>query len=601
MRWSRAYIPTLRETPADAEVVSHQLMLRAGMIRRLASGIYSYLPLGWKVIRRVEQIIREELNAAGAQEVNLPVVQPKEIWEESARWALYGKEMGRLTDRHGNEFCLQPTSEEAITDLLRRDLKSYRQLPVNLYQIQTKFRDEIRPRFGIMRGREFIMKDAYSFDLTEEGARASYQSMREAYRNIFTRTGLEFRAVEADTGAIGGNDSEEFVVLADSGEDEVVSCSKCDYAANQEKARSAMGSLASLEMTRAPSDTVTPSATFSTVTPSASEGPLPESFPTPGLKSIEDLAQSLSVPTSSLMKTIVLMADGGVMVLVLLRGDHELNMVKLGSVLLREKKLSGVRLARDDEMQQWGLPKGSLGPFEFPHKFVLIVDDAISVEAPYITGANREGYHYKNVVISRDSKSKAFVACIRNISEGDSCPLCSAPLRVQRGIEVGHVFYLGRKYSKAMKLTVTGEDGKEQLVEMGCYGIGVGRTVAACIEQNHDEHGIVWPVGLAPFMVGISSLDEGEAQELAEALYREFVQAGVDVLWDDRALSPGVKLKDMDLIGVPYQIVIGSRSLKSGEVEWKQRKGSRKEMISKASIHAHAMNFVRDSEGLGKC
>ncbi len=553
MRWSRYHLPTLREAPQEAEVVSHKLMMRAGMIRRIASGIYSSMPYGWRALLKMSQIIREELDRSGALEVQLPFVQPRELWEEAGRWGIYGKELGRLRDRHDNEYCLQPTSEEAVTDLLRRDLKSYRQLPVNLYQIQTKFRDEIRPRFGVMRGREFIMKDAYSFDVDEASARKSYQQMRQAYRRIFIRTGLDFRPVEADTGAIGGNSSEEFMVLAQSGEAEIISCTKCDYAANQEMAKSK-------------------------VEPHAPEkAGSPEKFATPNLKSIEDLAKSLKLDASRLAKSMIV-TDGKVIILVLIRGDHELNLIKLEAFLSREKSISGIRLARDDEMKEWGLPAGSLGPYQFPKPHLLVVDEALSLETPYVVGANEDGFHYRNVVISRDGRS-ALRSFVRDVKAGESCTRCAAPLQSHRGIEVGHVFYLGTKYSKAMKLTFTSEKGSEDLVEMGCYGIGVGRTVAACIEQNHDEWGIIWPVSLAPFPIGVSFLGEGEVVQAAEKFYTELSEAGFEVLFDDRQLSAGVKLKDIDLVGVPIQLIVGDRAYKDGKCEIKLRRGGQKETL----------------------
>lgn len=572
MRWSNAHIPTLRDVPQEAETISHQLMLRAGMIRRLASGIYSYLPLGTKVLRKMENIIREEMNRAGAQEVLMPIVQPRELWDESGRWQIYGKELGRFTDRHEHEYCLQPTSEEVVTDLARRDLKSYRQLPINLYQIQTKFRDEIRPRFGVMRSREFIMKDAYSFDLNPDAAFISYEVMRKAYRRIFGRSGLVFRPVEADPGAIGGSRSEEFMVLAETGESEIISCSQCDYAANQEKAESKVN------------------------LPSSKALGQMEEFPTPGLKTIEELAKSLNCQASDLMKTMLVVGSEGQIIVVLLRGDHELNLIKLEAYLSRTEKFSGLRLARDDEMQIWNLPKGSLGPYQFPKEHILVVDTALSLEAPYCTGANKDGYHIKNLVLSRDIKTKIHQAVIRDVKAGEFCIRCSSPLESHRGIEVGHVFYLGTKYSKAFDLKVTGEDGKEELVEMGCYGIGVGRTIAACIEQNHDKFGIIWPLSLAPYELGICSLGEGAPYEVAEKLYKQFLEAGVEVIWDDRNLSPGVKLKDMDLIGIPFQILVGERGLQNSQLEWKNRKTGEKKMLPLHDIFSFGLNTLNDEK-----
>ncbi|MBN8555465.1 MAG: proline--tRNA ligase [Deltaproteobacteria bacterium] len=581
MKWSSSHIPTLREAPQEAEVVSHQLMMRAGMIRKLAAGIYSFLPLGWKVIFKTEAIIREEMNRSGAQEVQLPFVQPKELWEESGRWSLYAKEMARLKDRHEHDFCLQPTSEEAITDLVRRDVKSYRQLPLNFYQIQTKFRDEIRPRFGIMRGREFIMKDAYSFDIDEASAIKSYEEMRKAYRRIFTRTGLNFKPVDADTGAIGGSRSEEFTVLADSGEDEIVSCESCDYGANQEK------------------------ATAKIKAPEASALQNLEEFATPGLKTIEDLGKSLSLSTSALMKTMIATDSEGRCIVVLLRGDHQLHEVKLGALLSKQKNLKGVRLATDEELRIWKLPKGSLGPANFPREnfskgVLLVVDDAISESASYIGGANKEGFHFRNIQLTRDAKVDV-KGTIRSVQAGESCPNCGRDLKIFRGIEVGHVFYLGKKYSEAMKCEVTDESGKLKPIEMGCYGIGVGRTVAACIEQNHDKDGIIWPLSMAPYELAIISLGEGAAVGEAEKLYQEFRAAGVDVIWDDRSASPGVKLKDVDLVGIPYQIIVGEKGLKNQQVEWKIRAGSLKEFVALTEIREKVLRILsEDRETLKK-
>lgn len=570
MKWSKYHLPTLREAPQEAEVISHQLMLRAGMIRRVASGIYSSMPYGWRALLKMANIIREEMDAAGAMEVQLPFVQPRELWEESGRWGVYGKELGRMRDRHDNEFCLQPTSEEAVTDLLRRDLKSYRQLPVNLYQIQTKFRDEVRPRFGVMRGREFIMKDAYSFDIDSTSALKSYQDMRRAYRRIFVRTGLDFRAVDADTGAIGGNSSEEFMVLANSGEGEIISCTKCDYAANQEMAKSVIA------------------------IPAAEKVGVPEKFATPNLKSIEDLAVSLNTPASRLAKSMVV-TDGKTVVLVVLRGDHELNLVKIEAVLSKSKGMSGIRLARDDEMKAWALPAGSLGPHLFSKPHLLVIDEAISLEAPYVVGANEDGFHFKNVIFSRDAK-EAIRGVVRDVKAGEACVRCGAPLQSNRGIEVGHVFYLGTKYSKSMKLTFTSEAGKEELVEMGCYGIGVGRTVAACLEQNHDQWGIIWPVSLAPYPIGVSFLGEGEVVQAAEKFYQELTKDGYEVLFDDRQLSAGVKLKDFDLVGIPIQLVVGDRAFKEGKVEIKHRRDNKKELVPLSEAVARVKTILAEEQ-----
>jgi prolyl-tRNA synthetase len=572
MRWSQAHIPTLREAPQEAELVSHQLMLRAGMMRRLASGIYSFLPLGWKAIQKFQQIIREEMNRSGGQEVSLPVVQPREIWDESGRWDLYAKEMVRLKDRHENDFCLQPTSEEAIVDLARRDIRSYRQLPQMLYQIQTKFRDEIRPRFGLMRGREFIMKDAYSFDLTVEGAQSSYEKMRQTYRRIFTRAGLQFKPVDADTGSIGGSQSEEFTVLAQSGEDEIVSCSVCDYAANQEKAEGRIE--------------------FQKNIHTENSAPSPEKFATPGLKTIEQLAESLSLPASRLVKTMIATDSEGRCLGLLLRGDHELHEVKLQRAF---SDFRGVRLASDEELSRWKLPKGSLGPFHFPRvgkEVHWVCDTAVDLDASVVVGANEEGFHWKSVILARDCANLKSTT-LRRIQADETCPRCEGKLQVLRGIEVGHVFYLGKKYSEAMKCQVTNEAGQAATIEMGCYGIGVGRTVQAAIEQNHDKDGIVWPLSLAPYEVAVVSLSPGRATDEAQALYEALQKAQVDVIWDDRDLSPGIKLKDCDLVGIPFQIVVGDRGLKTEQVEWKRR-GQAKEMIACSAAFEHTMNALRD-------
>lgn len=554
MRWSRSHIPTLRDAPQDAEIISHQLMMRAGLIRKLGSGIYSLLPLGWKVVQKFSTIIREEMNAAGAEEVQLPVVQPKEIWEETGRWGLYGKELGRFIDRHEHEFCLQPTSEEAITDLVRRDVKSYRQLPLNLYQIQTKFRDEIRPRFGVMRGREFIMKDAYSFDLSQEDALKSYERMRQTYRRIFTRAGLNFRAVEADTGAIGGNRSEEFSVLAKSGEDELVVCTKCEYAANQEKAVSRW----------AQTDGVS--------------GGSPEKFPTPGLKTIEDLSKSEGLEAERLLKTMVVTDERNAPILVLLRGHHQLHETKLKNALREAFGSEQGRVASDAELLGWKMPKGSLGPYATTTEVRVLVDDAVDLNATQVTGANEEGFHYRNLVLSRDVKSFK-IGTVRSVIAGESCTRCGGSLEIVRGIEVGHVFYLGQKYSKAMKLEITDETSKLKTVEMGCYGIGVTRVVAAAIEQSHDGSGIIWPWHLAPYQVAVVSLGMGDAYRRAELFYQDLKARGFDVIWDDRDLSAGVKLKDVELVGMPLILIVGEKSLKEGLVEIRPRHQLEKQRV----------------------
>lgn len=552
MRYSQYFIPTVKETPSDAEVISHQLMLRAGMIRKLAAGVYNYLPLGLRSIRKVENIVREEMNRAGAIELLMPMVQPAELWQESGRWEQYGKELLRFKDRKEAEFCLGPTHEEVITDLVRREVKSYRQMPLNLYQIQGKFRDEIRPRFGLMRGREFIMKDAYSFDVDEKGADLSYEKMYRAYRRIFERCGLNFRAVEADTGSIGGNYSHEFMVLAESGEDAIVSCSACEYAANIEKAEArVVDAVEHME-------------------------PRPqEKVATPGKKSIEEVSEFLGVPAASTVKMLVLVADGKP-VAVLLRGDHDLNEIKLKNHL----GCDTLEMASDDVITKaTGSPVGYIGPVGLFMR--MIADSAVKGLRNVVCGANEENHHLKNVNLDRDCTVMEF-ADIRNVAHGDPCPRCNGgTLEMWRGIEVGHVFKLGLKYSKALKATFLDADGKEQIIFMGCYGIGVGRTVAACIEQNHDENGIVFPIPIAPFHCIISALNmkEEEVNNVSEEIYAQLAMAGVEVLLDDRDERPGFKFKDADLIGIPLRIVVGAKNLADGKVELKERRSGNVELL----------------------
>jgi len=568
MRYSQYFIPTVKETPSDAEVISHQLMLRAGMVRKLAAGVYNYLPLGLRSIRKVENIVREEMNRAGAIEMLMPAVQPAELWQESGRWEQYGKELLRFKDRKDAEFCMGPTHEEVITDLVRREVRSYRQLPINLYQIQGKFRDEIRPRFGLMRGREFIMKDAYSFDVDETAADVSYDKMYQAYRRIFERCGLRFRAVEADTGSIGGSYSHEFMVLADSGEDAIVSCTACQYAANVEKA----------EVSQTPA------------TEHADPRPL-ERVATPEKKSIEEVAEFLGVHASSLVKTLVLLADNEPVV-ALVRGDHELNEIKLKNLLGCDQ----LEMAGDDVvMKVTGAPAGFAGPVGLTVK--IIADLAVSGMRNFVTGANAGDLHLKNVNFERDF-TVAASADIRNVVLGDPCPRCdSGTLEMWRGIEVGHVFKLGTKYSKAMKATYLDADGKEQVIFMGCYGIGIGRTVAACIEQNHDDNGIIFPLPIAPFHCIISALNvkEEQVREAAEAIYGQLLAAGIEVLLDDRDERPGFKFKDADLIGIPMRIVVGSKNLADGKVELKQRQTGEVELLPLAEAVAKVKAAVGEA------
>ncbi|MBT0654060.1 proline--tRNA ligase [Geomobilimonas luticola] len=570
MRYSQYFIPTVKETPADAEVISHQLMLRAGMIRKLAAGIYNYLPLGLRSIRKVEQIVREEMNRAGAIELLMPTVQPAELWQESGRWEQYGKELLRLNDRKDAEFCLGPTHEEVVTDLVRREVKSYRQMPLNLYQIQGKFRDEIRPRFGLMRGREFIMKDAYSFDVDSTAADLSYDKMYQAYRSIFRRCGLNFRAVEADTGSIGGTASHEFMVLAESGEDAIVSCSACEYAANVEKAEARVVEAAE----------------------HAEPRPL-EKVATPGKKTIDDVCAFLDAPAASSVKMLILLADGKP-VAAILRGDHELNEIKLKNYL----GCDTLEMAPDEIITKaTGAPVGFLGPIGATIR--IVADLAVKGLKNFVAGANEVDYHYKNVNLGRDCTIGEFVD-IRNVTHGDPCPRCAGgTLEMWRGIEVGHVFKLGVKYSKALKATFLDAEGKEQIIFMGCYGIGIGRTVAACIEQNHDENGIIFPLPIAPFHCIISALNikEEPVRAASEAIYEELQQAGVEVLLDDRDERPGFKFKDADLIGIPLRIVVGSKNLADGNVELKDRKTGVVELLQIAEAVAKVRTQVREALG----
>ncbi len=546
MRYSSYFIPTKKEVPADAEIISHQLMVRAGMIRKLTSGIYNYLPVGLRSIRKVEDIVRQEMNRAGAIEVLMPAVQPAELWRESGRWEYYGRELLRFKDRHDRDACMGPTHEEVITDLVRKEIHSYKQMPVNLYQIQTKFRDEIRPRFGIMRGREFIMKDAYSFDVDEAGANKSYEAMYDAYERIFQRCGLKFRAVEADSGTIGGSYSHEFMVLAESGEDQIVNCDACSYAANLERAEVKEDAGAAV--------------------------PAPESFmtmervETPGRRTIEEVTRFLNVASENLVKTLVYMVDEAP-VAVLVRGDHELNEAKLKNALdAQSVEMASERIVEETT----GAPQGFAGPVGL--KVKALADNALKTMSNFVVGGNEKDLHLKNVNLERDFKVALF-GDLRTIAHGDPCPRCGAEMAFGRGIEVGHVFKLGVKYSEAMKALFLNEQGKESPMIMGCYGIGIGRTVAAAIEQNHDKDGIVFPIPVAPFEVTLLPLqmhDEAVVQTAAE-IYEDLMKMGVDALLDDRDERAGVKFNDADLLGIPVRVTIGSRGLKNGEVEVKLR------------------------------
>lgn len=552
MRQSGLLIPTLRDDPGDAEIVSHRLMLRAGLIRKVAAGLYTYLPLGLRVIRKVERIIREEMNRAGAQEILMPIASPAELWQETGRWDVYGKELFRLKDRHERDFCLGPTHEEIITDLVRRDIRSYRQLPVTFYQIQTKFRDEIRPRFGLMRGREFIMKDAYSFDADEAGAKESYRKMYAAYQSIFTRCGLTFRPVEADTGMIGGTSSHEFMVLADTGEDGIAVCDACEYAANVERAElvgaggaSAGGPSAHVDAPR--------------------EKRL---VPTPGKKTVDEVTAFLTVPATHLVKTLLYRADGKTLA-VLVRGDHDVNEIKL------KKALGATALTMADPAtveKVTGAPAGFAGPVGLSGMTVL-ADFSVQHLSHVVVGGNIADHHWVDVTPGRDFTPDRYVD-LRNAMTGDACPRCAKPMRIVRGIEVGHVFMLGTKYSEKMKAVYLDKQGQDQIIVMGCYGIGVGRTAASSIEQNHDAKGIIWPAPIAPFHVHILPLTgkPGAVLDTACALEAELEQAGIEALLDDRDERPGVKFNDADLIGCPYQVVIGDKGVKDGQIELKERR-----------------------------
>lgn len=547
MRYSKYLIPTLKDDPADAEVVSHKLMVRAGMIRKLAAGIYNYLPLGLKTIRKVENIIREEMNRAGALELLMPLVLPADLWVESGRWDKYGKELLRFKDRAGRDFCLGPTHEEVITDIVRKEIRSYKQLPINLYQIQTKFRDEIRPRFGVMRAREFIMKDAYSFDADEEGAEKSYWVMYEAYTRIFERCGLTFRPVLADTGAIGGNFSHEFMVLAPNGEDILLHCESCGYAANQEFAE--VGEPEEYQRWEGP----------------RSLKHILEVH-TPDLKTASDVANFLGVPKTRIIKTMIVETDRGP-VAALVRGDHELSLTKLKRAL----GVDVVELASEERIVELtGGAMGFSGPVGL--KLRLIADRAVADVIDAVTGANRKDYHLVNVNLYRDFSVDEFKD-IRVAVDGDPCSRCKGSLRTSRGIEVGHIFKLGTKYSEALGATFIDQSGEERLCIMGCYGIGVGRTVAAAIEQNFDEGGIIFPKPIAPFEVVVLPLNMKDARisKVAEDLYSELLSHGVDVIIDDRVESPGFKFKDAELIGIPVQVIIGPKAIKEEAVEIKLR------------------------------
>jgi len=546
MKASRFHLATLKETPVDAEIISHQLMLRAGMIRRHAAGIYSWLPLGLRVLRKVEHIIREEMDRAGALELLMPSFQPAELWQESGRWDQFGPELLRLTDRHQRDACIGPTHEEIITDIFRREVNSYRQLPLNFYQIQTKFRDEIRPRFGVMRSREFIMKDAYSFDIDRDAMQRSYEVMDQAYTKIFDRFGLDYRAVNADSGAIGGSTSQEFHVLADSGEDAIAFSDEGDFAANIE----------TVEALPPGTERPAPGATLETVD-------------TPGMYSIEDLASGLKISAQQCLKTLVVEGENDDLVALVLRGDHELNALKAERL---EGIIGPLRLAQREQINKvLGNDIGSIGPVGLGIK--TYVDHSAAIMSDFICGANQDDKHFINANWGRDC-DEPMVADIRNVVDGDPSPDAKGRLKILRGIEVGHIFQLGQKYSESMQASVLGEQGKTVAPFMGCYGIGVTRVVAAAIEQNHDEHGIVWPEALAPFHLAICPINYHKSESVKVAtdkLYQDCLDRGLEVLLDDRVLRPGVIFSDMELIGVPHRIVLSERGLKAQQFEYKGR------------------------------
>ncbi|MDH3935342.1 MAG: proline--tRNA ligase [Gammaproteobacteria bacterium] len=561
MRLSRFPLSTLKETPADAEIISHQLMMRAGMLRKQAAGLYSWLPLGLRVLRKVEAIVREEMDRAGALELLMPAVQPAELWMESGRWEQYGPELLRFHDRHQRGFCLGPTHEEVITDIARREIRSYKQLPVNYYQVQTKFRDEIRPRFGIMRAREFIMKDAYSFHIDQNSLDATYQLMYDTYSRIFTRLGLEFRPVQADSGAIGGNVSHEFHVLADSGEDAIAFSSGGEYAANVERA-----------------EAIAPAAETPAATTAMS------TVDTPGQHSIEDVCKHLGIKPEQCVKTLLLQGTEAATVALILRGDHDLNTVKAEKL---DAIAAPLQFSSDQQIRAAaGCGAGSLGPAGL--SIPVIVDHSAAQLADFVCGANEDGKHLTGVNWGRDLPLPE-CADLRNVVDGDASPDGKGTLSIARGIEVGHIFQLGTKYSKAMGATVLNEQGKEETMTMGCYGIGVSRIVAAAIEQNNDDKGMIWPTAIAPFQVALLPMNMKKSQRVREAteeLYQQLQTAGIDVLLDDRPVRPGVMFSDMELIGIPHRIVVGEKNLDQELLEYKARRGDSNQDVPRAEIIA---------------
>lgn len=568
MRASQFFIATQKEAPSDAELISHKLMVRAGLIKKLGSGLYSWMPLGLRVLRKVENIVRDEMNKAGALELLMPAVQPKELWEETGRWAVFGPQMLKIQDRHERDFCFGPTHEEVITDIARKEISSYKQLPLNFYQIQTKFRDEIRPRFGVMRAREFLMKDAYSFHTSADCLVNTYNTMHTAYSNVFTRLGLKFRAVKADSGAIGGDGSQEFHVLADSGEDALAYCEQSDYAANVEMAEAvSIGSRAAAAETMREVDT-------------------------PKQTTCEDVAKLLEVPVANTVKSVALMVDD-IFTLALLRGDHQLNEVKFGKV----EGVQNFRLATEEEIRaNLNCPPGFIGPVGVNANVRVVVDRAVAVLSDFICGANKPKFHLAGVNFGRDLPEPVIVADIRNVVTGDISPDGKGTLSLCRGIEVGHIFQLRTKYSQAMQATYLDENGQSQVMEMGCYGIGVSRIVGAAIEQGHDDKGIIFPRSMAPFDVVICpiGLDKSDAvKQAAIELYQQLQQAGVDVLLDDRGERPGVMFAESDLMGIPHRIVIGDRGLAEGKVEYKGRTDTEAQNLQVTDSVA----FLRDKLG----
>ncbi len=564
MRTSRFFISTLKEAPSEAELVSHRLMLRAGLIRRLASGLYSWMPMGLRVLRKVEAVVREEMNASGALELLMPAVQPAELWQESERWEFYGAELLRLKDRHQRDFCFGPTHEEVITDIARREVKSYKQLPLNFYQIQTKFRDEIRPRFGVMRAREFVMKDAYSFHADFASLDETYKVMHATYGRIFERLGLKFRAVAADTGSIGGTGSHEFHVLADSGEDAIAFCPDSDYAANVELAEalpSGARAEASGEMAR---------------------------VATPGAKSIEEVGAFLEVPSHAVVKSLLVMGKSGMPCLLLLRGDHQLNEIKIGKIV------EGWRFATEEEVERFmGCRPGYIGPVNPRQKMTVIADRAVAVMSDFVCGANENGFHLRGVNFGRDLPEPDRIEDIRNVVRGDPSPDGKGSLEICRGIEVGHIFQLRTKYSEKLAASFLDESGQARIMEMGCYGIGVSRIVAAAIEQNHDDRGICFPEAIAPFQVAIVPIGMKKSEsvrEAAEKLHAELLESGIDALFDDRDERPGVMFADMELVGIPHRIVVGERGLAEGQVEYQ----GRRDAAARGIRLAEAVKFMKE-------